>query len=45
MPSKDPTAGMQVPYEIRETKIGKGVFAKKDVKKGALVWKFVRGVK
>lgn len=44
MPSKEHSAGMQVPYEIRETKIGKGVYAKKNVKKGTLVWKFVRGV-
>ena len=44
MPSKVNSAGMQVPYEIRDTKFGKGVFAKKKVKKGTLVWKFVRGV-
>ena len=44
MISKANSAGMQVQYEIKKAKFGKGVFAKKNVKKGALVWKFARGV-
>jgi SET domain-containing protein len=34
---------MQVPYEIKKTEFGEGVFSKKSIKKGTLVWKFVRG--
>ena len=44
MPSKVVSAGMQVPYEVKDSEFGKGVFAKQNIKKGTLVWKFVRGV-
>ena len=44
MPSTINSSGMQVPYKIKKTEFGKGVFSKKNIKKGTLVWKFVRGV-
>ena len=34
MPSKSVPAGMQVPYEVKDSEFGKGVFAKQNIKKG-----------
>lgn len=37
--SADDTQGFQVPYEVRESKYGRGVFALTDIPAGTLIWK------
>jgi SET domain-containing protein len=37
-------SGFQVEYEIKESPFGLGIFAKQFIPKGALIWKYHRGV-
>ena len=36
--------GIQVPYILGKSKFGLGIFVQQDIPKGALVWKYKRGV-
>ena len=37
-------AGYQVAYKVSNCEYGKGIFAEEDIMKGALIWKYKRGI-
>ena len=37
-------AGYQIAYKVKKCKYGKGIFAEEDIKKGAIIWKYKRGI-
>ena len=37
-------SGFHIPYEVRETAIGKGLFTTEKIHVGALIWEYKKGV-
>ena len=44
-PHTDAPAGFHVPYEVKDTAYGKGLFAVTDIPAGTLMWKYISGPK